>query len=105
MILFADSSQIQNSGNIDNFFLPPNQPSIDAALDRARQTDIRVSNNACLDITIADLCHCMNPPDSLVKLSRFKKLAWLVTSDYKPPGRKKIGGTNNANFLLFLITS
>ncbi len=37
----------------------------------------------------------MNSPDSLVESSRFKKLisiAHLVSSDYKPPGRKKIGG-------------
>ncbi len=62
-----------------------------------------MSNNARLDITIADLCHCMNLPDSVVESSRFKKLisiAWLVSSDYKPPGRKKIGGKNTFNFLL-----
>ncbi len=96
-MLFKYSSQIQNSGNIDNFFLPPNQLSIDSALDHARQTNIRVSNNAHLDITIADLYHCMHLPNSLVELSRFKKLisiAWLMSSDYKPPGRKKIGGKN-----------
>ncbi len=86
---------------MDNFILPHNQPSIDAALDQERQTDIWVSNNAHLDITIADLCHCMNLPDSLVESSRFKKLisiARLVSSDYTPPGRKKIGGNF---FLLF----
>ncbi len=96
-MLFKDSSKIQNSGDIDNFFLPPNHPSIDTALDCARQTGIRVTNNARLDITIADLCHCMNLPDSVVESSRFKMLisiAWLMSSDYKPPGRKKIGGKN-----------
>lgn len=46
-------------------------------------------------MAIADMCHCENLPDAFVESDRFKlvlKLAKLVTNDYKPPGRKKVGG-------------
>ncbi len=78
MTLFEASSPRKHPCNNDNFVLPPNQPSIDAALDCTRQTDIQVPNNVLLDITIADLCHCMNLPDSLVESSQFKKLNALL---------------------------
>ncbi len=57
-----------------------------------------------MNITIADLCYYMNLPDSLVELKWFKKLisiACLVSSDYKPPGKKKIGGKIFFYFSLF----
>ncbi len=60
MELFEASSPRNSPGNNDNFVLPCNQPSIDAALHHARQIDIKVSKNAHLDITITDLCHFMN---------------------------------------------
>ncbi len=78
------------------YSLTTNQPLINATLEHTHQSDIRVLNNAQMDITIANLCNCMNLPDSLVKYVRFKKLnsiACLVTSDYKPPGSRKISGT------------
>jgi hypothetical protein len=71
------------------------QPSIDASFQNLSQSDIRVVNEATLDMAIADMCHCENLPDAFVESDRFKlvlKLAKLVNNNYKPPGRKKVGG-------------
>ena len=42
-------------------------PSVDAALDRARGGDIRVTNNAKLEMAIADLFHAENISDLIVE--------------------------------------
>ena len=74
-----------------------NQPSIDAAMEvlTYSQQDIRATNNARLEMAIADFFHCCNVPDSVVEDPRFNRiiqLARCVGSDFKIPNRKKIGG-------------
>ena len=72
-----------------------NQPSINASITNYSQTDIRKSNNAQLQMAIADLWHCENFPDSAVESVRFKlviQYARLCGSDFKIPNRKSIGG-------------
>ena len=72
-----------------------NQPSIDASITNYHQSDIRKSNNAKLQMAIADLWHCENFPDRSVESIRFAlviKYARLVGSDFRIPNRKDIGG-------------
>ena len=50
------------------FSLPTNQPSIDSSIkNNYQQGDIRRSNNARLEMAIADLFHCENLPDRAIE--------------------------------------
>ena len=76
--------------------IPSNQPSIDAAVQNMTQTDIRISNNARLQMAIASLWHEDNIADVIVESQRFAlvlKYARLVGDDFKIPNRKMIGGS------------
>ena len=71
-----------------------NQPSIKAALTNQVDADICRSNNAMLEMAIADCWHCNDFTDATVESARFArviKLAKLVRNDFKIPHRKKIG--------------
>jgi hypothetical protein len=57
--------------------------------------DIRKSNNATVEMAIADFFHCENIPDAVVESQRFQhliKVCWLVGKDFVVPHQKKIGG-------------
>ncbi len=57
--------------------------------------DIRKSNNATVEMAIADFFHCENIPDAVVELPRFVRLVCvcpLVGDDFVVPHWKKIGG-------------
>ncbi len=57
--------------------------------------DIRKSNNATVEMAIADFFHCENIPDLVVESPRFIPLVSvcrLVGEDFVVPHRKKIGG-------------
>jgi hypothetical protein len=57
--------------------------------------DIRKSNNATVEMAIADFFHCENIPDAVVESQRFQRLikvCRLVGEDFVVPHRKKIGG-------------
>ena len=69
------------------------QPSISSALQNT--VDIRKSNNASVEMAIADFFHCETIADSVVESPRFAqllKLARTVGSNFKIPSRKKISG-------------
>ncbi len=57
-------------------------------------SDIRRSNDAQLEMTIADFFHCENIADQVVESTRFKyllKQALLVGGgEFMPPKRKKL---------------
>lgn len=79
------------------------QTSIFSGFDRAMSNDIRRSNDAQLEMAIADFFHCENIADRVVESTRFKymlKQARLVGGDFRPPSRKKIGGKNFVCFYL-----
>jgi hypothetical protein len=57
--------------------------------------DIRKSNNASVEMAIADFFHCANIPDAVVETPEFKRLVRmcrLVDKDFVIPSKKKIGG-------------
>jgi hypothetical protein len=57
--------------------------------------DIRKSNNATVEMAIANFFHCKNIPDAFVESPRFVRLVCvccLVGDDFVVPHRKKIGG-------------
>jgi hypothetical protein len=57
--------------------------------------DICKSNNATVEMAIANLFHCKNIPDAVVELPRFIRLVRicrLVGEDFIVPNRKQIGG-------------
>jgi hypothetical protein len=57
--------------------------------------DIRQSNNAQVEMAIADFFHCQNIPDSVVESPEFKRLVCqccLVDNNFVIPSKKKIGG-------------
>ena len=57
--------------------------------------DIRKSNNATVEMAIADFFHCENIPDAVVESQQFQhliKVCRLVGEDFVVPHRKKIGG-------------
>ena len=59
------------------------------------QLDIRRSNDAVVEMAIADFFHCENIPDAVVESSRFKRLisvCRLVGDKFVPPNANKIGG-------------
>ncbi len=67
---------------------------------------IRRSNDAKLEMVIADFFHCENIVDRVVELTRFKymlKQARLTGGEFWPPLRKKIGGKNFLTKLLLYI--
>ena len=69
------------------------QMTIQTGMERTCQSDIRHTNNAILEMAIADFFHCENIPDRVVESSRFKQLlekAKYVGSDFKIPHRKKL---------------
>ena len=70
------------------------QPSIEAAVNRGKQTDINRSNHTQLEMAIADLWHCENFPDKAVAGERFKlviRYAMLVGPTFQIPTRNRIG--------------
>jgi hypothetical protein len=57
--------------------------------------DIRKSNNATVEMAIADLFHCENLPDVVVESPNFSMLirvCRLVGDDFVVPHQKKVGG-------------
>ncbi len=57
--------------------------------------DIWKSNNAIVEMAIADFFHCENIPDAVVELPRFLwlvRMCRLVGEDFIVPNRKQIGG-------------
>jgi hypothetical protein len=57
--------------------------------------DIRKSNNASVEMAIADFFHCKNIPDAVVEPPRFIRLVRvcrLVGEDFIVPNQKQIGG-------------
>ena len=77
------------------------QMTIQTGMERTCQSDIRHTNNAILEMAIADFFHCKNIPDRVVESTQFKQLlekAKYVGSDFKIPHRKKIGGKTNDNY-------
>ena len=57
--------------------------------------DIRQSNNARVEMAIADFFHAQNIPDAVVESPRFLRLVCvccLAGEDYVAPNQKKIGG-------------
>ena len=75
------------------FPLPSMQPSISASMQN--MGDIRKSNNATLEMAIADFFHSENIADAVVESPRFARLvrlSRLVGDDFVIPNRKKIGG-------------
>ncbi len=54
---------------------------------------IRRSNNAQLEMAIADFFHCENIADRVVESTKLKymlKQAWLVGGEFRPPMRKNL---------------
>jgi len=82
------------------FHLPSMQPSISASIQN--MGDIRKSNNATLEMAIADFFHSENIADAIVESPRFARLirvCRLVGDDFVIPNRRKIGGELlNLNF-------
>ena len=71
------------------------QADIASAFSNMSTADLRVANTAQLDMAIADFWHSDNIPDCAVESPRFlhlMKCARLVSNQYKPPNRKRIGG-------------
>ncbi len=84
------SSFFASSSKKSSFAL---QPSLGAAIKNT--SDIRKSNNASVEMAIADFFHCENISDRVVESTRFirlLKLACTVGEDFKMPSRSKIGG-------------
>ena len=57
--------------------------------------DIRQSNNASVEMAIADFFHSQNIPDAVVETPEFKRLVRqcrLVDNNFVIPNKKKIGG-------------
>ena len=75
------------------FSFPSMQPSISAAIQN--MGDIRKSNNATLEMAIADFFHSENIADAVVESPRFARLVRvcrLVGDDFVIPNRRRIGG-------------
>ncbi len=57
--------------------------------------NIQKSNNATVEMAIADFFHCKNIPDAVVESPRFIQLVLvcrLVGEDFVVPNQKQIGG-------------
>ncbi len=79
------------------------QTSILSGFERVVSNDIQRSNDAQLEMAIADFFHCENVADRVVESTRFKymlKQARLVGDEFRPPMRKKIGGKKFFNINL-----
>jgi hypothetical protein len=75
------------------FHFPSMQPSISASIQN--MGDIRKSNNATLEMAIADFFHSENITDAVVESPRFARLVrvcCLVGDDFVIPNRRRIGG-------------
>ena len=73
--------------------LTKGQTSILSGFDWVMSNDIRRSNDAQLEMAIADFFHCENIANRAVESIRFKymlKQAWLVGGEFWPPMRKKL---------------
>ena len=71
------------------------QCSINGYIENRRQSDVRTTINARLEMAIADLILSDNLPDRVVESPRFQLVlhhARFVDSSFKIPSRKKIGG-------------
>ena len=82
------------------------QTSILTGFDKVLYNDIQRSNDAQLEMAIADFFHCENITDRVVESTRFKymlKQARLVGGEFWPPTRKKIGGKKNFNIVCYII--
>ncbi len=69
------------------------QMTIDVGMERASQLDIRKSNNAAMDMAIADLFHCENIPEQAAESSQCQqmiKLPCLVGKDFVVPNSEKL---------------
>ena len=83
------------------------QTTILSGFDRVVSNDIRRSNDAQLEMAIADFFHCENIADRVVESTRFKymlKQACWWGGEFWPPTRKKIGGKKFLSlFLLYIL--
>jgi hypothetical protein len=88
----ASMSAVSARGSKQNSF------ALSSSTQRTLSTmnlDIQKSNNATVEMAIADFFHCENIPDSVVESPRFirlVRLCRLVGDDFVVPHRKKIGG-------------
>ncbi len=79
------------------------QPTILTGFDQSMFSDIRRSNNAQLEMAIADFFHCETIADHVVESARFKnmlKQAQLVRGEFRPPTRKTLDVRNFYSLLL-----
>ncbi len=86
--------------------LTKGQTSILSAFDQAMSNDIRRSNDAQLEMAIANFFHCENIADRVVESTRFKymlKQARLVGGEFWSPTRKKLEVRNFFYFTCFYI--
>ena len=82
------------------------KPTIPTGFDQAMSSDITRSNDAQLEMAMADFFHCENIADRVVESTRFKymlKQARLAGSEFRPPTRKKIGGKKYFLFFVCLV--
>ncbi len=78
--------------------------SILTGFDQVLSNDIRRSNDAQLEMAIANFFHYENIADRVVGSTRFQymlKQAQLVGGESQPPKRKKIGDKNFFKFILY----
>jgi hypothetical protein len=74
---------------------PTMQPTITAAFQNRPQSSLAQSNYAALEMSVANFFHACNIPDAAVESPQFAYMlnrARFVDSNFKIPGRKKIGG-------------
>jgi hypothetical protein len=65
------------------------------SIESSMKMDIRQSNNATVEMAIADFFHCENIPDAVVESPRFVRLVRvcrLVGDDFVLPNQRRIGG-------------
>jgi hypothetical protein len=88
--LAGTSTSISISGGKQNSFAFSSQRTMSTM-----NLDIWKSNNATVEMAIADFFHCKNIPDAVVELPRFIRLVRmcrLVREDFVLPNQKQIGG-------------
>ncbi len=67
----------------------------DVGIEKRKTMDIRKSNSALLEMTIADIFHCKHLPDRAVESKCFRKIldvVKVVGSGLTIPSKKNIGG-------------
>ncbi len=82
------------------------QMTIQTGLQCTSQSDIHHTNNAILEMAIADFFYCKNIPDRVVESTQFKQLlekAKYVGSDFKIPHRKKLEARESNKFYFLYI--